>query len=208
MIKANNYNNTESLDSNNITECFESFINNNEEDIMDALSPKNYHSYYDTLNEIKASQNGSIISFGTEGFRTLLLYKNKNAIYMFSVFLSEKICSYSLVCNNESNCNSTEQNDTICISTEQDDIICETAKEFELFIKNNDISDEEPLSPKFNGPFKRMYEEITVADPYSYRIIGNEGYRTLLLYKNKNAIYFFNLYLDTIESYYVLQQIQ
>lgn len=198
MSEAYTTNNTQSTNSNSMIECFETFIQNNKNKNknkeQDPLSPKNYNSYNNSLCNILNATNGTCIPFGVEGYRTLSLYKNNNGVYMFSVFLDNKICSYSLIYENENN-NSTIESDDKSI------------KQFESFIKNNDSCFREPLSPKLNKRYKKMYDEIILCKSYSYRIIGTECFRTLLLYKNDNAIYFFNLYTDTIESYCVLQKI-
>ena len=89
------------INSNSVIEFFETFIQNNKNKKQDPLSPKTYDSYNDALNNIRNASSGTCISFGVEGYRTLLLYKNNNGVYMFSIFLDNIICSYSLIYKNE-----------------------------------------------------------------------------------------------------------
>lgn len=199
MSEINAENNVQIDGTNSIVEDFEIFIQNNKDSGESALSPKTYNAYYKSLDEIKNSQNGSSISFGIEGFTNLVLYKNEKGIFMFSIFYDGKICSYCMICENETN-------DSNCQN--QLDKSNDKINLLESFIKNNNTSYGEPFSPKLNKQYNRAYNEIIAETPFSYRIIGTEGMRTLLLYKNTNAIFFFEIYMDTIESYYVLEEIQ
>lgn len=194
-------------------EFFETFIQNNKDSGESPLSPRNYDIYCESLMKIKKFKNGSHISFAAEGFTTLVLYKNKNGIFMFHIFLDNKICSYYMICENESNqldeSNQFDESNQLDELNEFDELNeANQIKELESFIKNNDESYAEPFSPKLRGIYNKMYSEIVTENPFSYRTIGNDGMRTLLLYKNKNAIYFVEVYMDTIASYYTLQEIQ
>jgi len=56
---------------------------------MYAISPKLYKSYNEKYKIIKTAQFNTYLIIGVEGYRTIAMYKNKNGIYCFTVYIQE-----------------------------------------------------------------------------------------------------------------------
>ncbi len=77
---------------------------------------------------------------------------------------------------------------------------------FDEFILNKKPTEREAFSPKLYFMYNLIHEKLKQSPPFTYDVIGTEGYRTLIMYKNKNGIYVIVLYLNDFESYYVLEK--
>ena len=78
---------------------------------------------------------------------------------------------------------------------------------FDEFIQNQKPTEREAFSPKLYFTYNLLHSELKESPPFTYKTIGTEGYRTLIMYKNTKGIYVFSLFLNELDSYYLLEEI-
>jgi len=74
------------------------FINTKKSTDGDAFSPKLREMFYFCLDEARKRSNHSYYNIGTEGYRTISIYKNTNGIYVIEHYF-ESLDSYYLLEN-------------------------------------------------------------------------------------------------------------